>query len=225
MGLDFASASRRVAALGIDEGGSTAGVATSSRLDVPGPSAVAATLSSANISVVAAPTEGDFASAVPPFRILAEQPHRSEFLPYRGWMLPWHLLQSNLRLALVLPCSWILLRLYGQVARRHFGAIARWVGVLSCRPRLFSLLRSVSLIPPVLLLSIALRRWPSHAVILGWAALAMTRMLSLVFSFSFFSLIFIKFEDIELSYAVLNGGAPYSNILLLCSPLASAPGV
>ena len=43
----------------------------------------------------------------------------------------------------------------------------------------------------------------------------MTRMLSLVFSFSFFSLIFIKFEDIELSYAVLNGNAPYSNILLL----------
>ena len=93
--------------------------------------------------------------AVPPFRILARQPHRPGLLPYRGWILPCRLLQSKLRLALVLLLSRILPRLYGKAAWRPLGATDRWVGALSCRPRLFSLRRSLNLIPPLLLLSIA----------------------------------------------------------------------
>ena len=113
------------------------------------------------------PTEGDFASAgrrtaVPDFGEAASSAGITAL-----WMFPCRLLQLKLRLALALLLSWILLRLYGQAARHHLGATARWVGALSCRPRLFSLRRSMNLIPPVLLLLIAMRRWPSHAVILG----------------------------------------------------------
>ena len=58
---DFASAALRVAAVGIDEDGSTAGGTTSSRLDVPGPVDEAAILSTSNIPIVVAPTDGGFA--------------------------------------------------------------------------------------------------------------------------------------------------------------------
>ena len=52
---DFASAARRVAVQGSDECGSQTGIATSSRVDVPGPSAVVASLPSTSVSIEAAP--------------------------------------------------------------------------------------------------------------------------------------------------------------------------
>jgi len=51
---DFASAGRRVTAQGSDEGGFQSGVATSSRVDVSGPSAVLAPLPNTYISIEAA---------------------------------------------------------------------------------------------------------------------------------------------------------------------------